>query len=175
MFAWAYWGYGALFGGCLLERWEWLGRCGWWRGGAVFLFFLHEGVEVDEFVARGYEGSMGVVSVSEAVDGDALLADPGCESGEVAVAGDEAEAGEAAGVEEVHGVDYHCSVGGVLAGGVAELLDRHNGVLEQAFSPTLHERAGPVAVYTPHTGCAVVDHLGHQTADMFRRDVIGID
>jgi len=71
---------------------------------------------------------MRVVLVPEAVDLDALLADPRRQTSEVAIGGDETEAGKAAGVEQVHGVNNHRTVGGVFAGCVGKLLDGYDGV-----------------------------------------------
>src|SRR6185312_1409090 len=68
------------------------------------------------------------------------------EPGEVAVAGDDAEAVEAPGVEQVHCVDDHRRVGGVLAHGIAELLDRLDRVAQQHLFPAVEVGLGPVAV-----------------------------
>ena len=68
------------------------------------------------------------LGLADAVDVDPLLADAGGEPGEVAVRGDQAEAVEAAGMQEVHGVDDQRDVGRVLAGGVGELLLGEDGV-----------------------------------------------
>src|SRR5690348_3151461 len=75
---------------------------------------LLQHVEIDELVARGDERARRL-ALAEAVDRHALLADPRGKPREVAVARDDAEAVEAAGVEQVHGVDDHRAVGRVLA------------------------------------------------------------
>ncbi len=67
--------------------------------------------------------ALGVPFSPNSVDGDPALPDTGRQAREVAVAGDQAEAVETVGVEQVHGVDDHGAVGGVLAYGVVELLD----------------------------------------------------
>src|SRR5690242_16623698 len=106
---------------------------------------LAEHVGVDEAVAGGDEGA-GRLALAEAVDGQARLADAPRQRGEVAVAGDDAEAVEAAGVEQVHRIDDHRRVGGVLALGVAELLDRLDRQGEQLVLPAAQVVVGPVAV-----------------------------
>ena len=104
------------------------GRRRLWRGGG-FRFLLFAGriehVEINELVASGDEGA-GRLAFPKTIDGDALLTDAGSEASKVTVARDDAEAGEAAGIEQVHGVDDHCAIGRVLAGRVGELLDRLN-------------------------------------------------
>jgi len=62
--------------------------------------------------------------------------------------GDLSEFGDACeGVEDqqIHGVDNHRRVGGVLAPGVGELLDRLDRLGEQLVFPAFQVRAGPVA------------------------------
>ena len=54
---------------------------------------------------------------------------------EVAVAGDEAESVQVAGVEQVHGIDDQCAVGCVLTDRVAELLDWLDRVPKQLRFP----------------------------------------
>ena len=56
--------------------------------------------------------------------------------GKVAVGGDEAEPVEAPGVQQVHGVDDQRDVGGVLAGGIGELLLRQDRVPSQHALPS---------------------------------------
>ena len=83
----------------------------------------------------------GVFCLADAVDVEPLLADARGEAGEVAVGGDEAEAVEAAGMQQVHRVDDERDVGGVLAGGVGELLLGQDGVRGPGPSPS--RPAGP--------------------------------
>ena len=102
------------------------GRRRLWRGrGSRFLSFAGyiEHVEINELVASGDERAR-CLALPKTIDGDALLTDAGSEASKVTVARDDAEAGEAAGIEQVHGVDDHRAIGRVLAGGVSELLDR---------------------------------------------------
>ena len=73
--------------------------------------------------------ALGVVLLADAHDEEAHLPDAGRQAGVVAVARDDAEAVDQAAVEDVHGVDDHGAVGGVLADGVAELLDGLDGVV----------------------------------------------
>ena len=80
-------------------------------------------LDVDELVARRDERG-GRLPLAESVDGQAGLTDTRGQPGEVAVAGHDAEPVEPPRVQQVHRVDDHRGVGGVLAPGVGELLDR---------------------------------------------------
>ncbi|MNS76162.1 hypothetical protein D3C72_1097010 [compost metagenome] len=131
-------------------------------------------VGVDELVAGGDE-RLGRLALAEAVDGQPLLADARGQPGEVAVAGDDAEAVEAPGVQQVHGVDDHGAVGGVLAHGVAELLDRLDRVRQQSLLPSGQVGLGPVAVDALHGGHAVLGHFGQQAFHDGGRRVVGVD
>src|SRR3546814_16641232 len=94
---------------------------------------------VDELVAGGAE-RLGCLALAEAVDDAPGFADARGPPGAVAVAGDAAEPVEALGVEQVHRVDDHRRVGGVLAEGVAELLDGLGRITPNPFLPTLTNR-----------------------------------
>ncbi|UGA39944.1 hypothetical protein JOS77_11470 [Chromobacterium haemolyticum] len=67
------------------------------------------------------------------------------------------------------------SVGGILALGVGELLNRRNRVLVQHFLPALQLAGGPVAVSALDHGGAVLGHLGQQLGDQRRLRVVRID
>ena len=90
---------------------------------------------------QAWRKALGRLLLAEAEDVDALLADAGGEPSEVAVGGDQAEAVEAAAVEQVHRVDHQRDVGGVLAGRVGELLLRDDRVLRQHVAPSLEPLA----------------------------------
>src|SRR6266536_1075793 len=65
-------------------------------------------------------------------------------------------------VQQVHRVDDHRRVGGVLAGGVGELLDRLDGLGEQLVFPVFQAGVGPVAVGPFDVRGAVLGDLGQQ-------------
>ena len=109
-------------------------RGGLLASGSPALSLAAEHLEVDEPVAGG-DQRLGRTPPAEAVDGLAGLAQPGRQPGEVAVAGHDREAVDVAGVEQVHRVDDQRGVGGVLAGGVGELLDRLDRVAVQLVLP----------------------------------------
>ena len=82
-----------------------------------------EDLEEDELLARLHE-RLRRLALAHPDDPLAGLAQPRRQRGEVAVAGDDREALDVAGVEQVHRVDDQRRVGGVLAGRVGELLLR---------------------------------------------------
>jgi hypothetical protein len=112
---------------------------------------------------------------AEAVDLHALGQQPHHQRGEVGVAGDDRETVEVAGVQQVHRVDHHRHVRGVLAGGVGELLDRPDRVLVQHRFPRLDVRALPVAVGAAHVGHAMARDLVEDGVDLRRRRVVRVD
>src|SRR5690606_30995461 len=128
---------------------------------------------VDELVAGRDEG-LGRFLLAETVHGQALLADTRGQAGEVAVAGNDAETVEIARVHQVHRVDDQRAVGGVLAGGVVELLDRRDRVGEQAVLPAAKVARGPVAVGAAHAGVAALGDLRQQLRQARRVGVVGI-
>ena len=72
---------------------------------------------------------MRIMLVPKPIHLNALLADPRSQTGEIAIRSNEAEAGKAASVQQVHGIDNHRSVRGVFASRVGELLDGYDRVL----------------------------------------------
>src|SRR5665811_2140021 len=74
--------------------------------------------------------------LTEPVYGLPRLPQPGGELGEVAVGGNQAETVQVPGVEEVHRVDDQRAIGGVLAGGVGELLQRLDRMGVDRFLPS---------------------------------------
>jgi len=93
------------------------------------------------------------------------FAQPRGQAGEITVAGDQAEPLEATGIEQVHRIDDHRAVGGVLAHGVAELLHRLDGVMQEHFLPLAEVRRGPVPVDALDMRDPDLRHLGHQAVD----------
>ena len=131
--------------------------------------------EVDEAVAGLAEGFRGA-ALAEAVHGQAAGADAGGKRGEVAVAGDEAEAVKGAAVEQIHRINDEAHVGRVLAFGVGELLYRDERVFEQhVFFPALRFGAAPVAVDAFDAGDAVFGDFGKEAADGAGGGVVGVD
>src|SRR5690606_37853416 len=133
-----------------------------------------EVLDVDELVAGGDE-RLRRLALAEAVHGQALLADARRQPGEVAVAGDDAEAVQVAAVHQVHRVDDQGAVGGVLAGGVVELLDRGDRVGQQPVLPPAQVAGGPVAVGAAHAGVAVLGDLRQQRGQGGGVAVVGVD
>src|SRR5690606_21518819 len=92
-----------------------------------------------------------------------------------AVGGDDAEAVDQAAVQQVHRVDDQRRVGGVLAGGVGELLDRLDRQALQVLLPAPQVGRGPVAVCTLDRGGAVARNLGEEFGCDRCLRVVGID
>ena len=129
---------------------------------------------VDELVAGRYERRRRLL-LAEAVDDETGFADARGEPREIAVARNDAETAEPAGVEQIHRVDDQRRIGRVLAGRVAELLDRLDRVRQQRFLPALELRAGPVAVDALDRRGAVLGDLGEQAVDDGGLRVVGVD
>src|SRR3546814_1436210 len=72
---------------------------------------------------------------------------------------------EVARVQQVHRVDHHRHVRGVLAGGVGELLDRADRIGVQHLLPAVEVLALPVAVRAAHVGLAVARDLGEDRSE----------
>lgn len=132
-----------------------------------------EHVEIDELVASGNEGARGF-AFAEAVDGDALFADTRRQPGEIAIAGNDAKCGKTAGVEQVHRVNDHCPVRGILSRRVGKLLDRLDGMLQQALFPAVKVGLGPVPIDALDAGGAIGGDLGQETTDDFRRGIVAV-
>ena len=94
---------------------------------------------------------------------------------EVAIAGDDAEAIDAAGVEQVHGVDHERDVGRVLASDVLTLLDGPDAVPGEQGHPGRKTRGRPVAVDPFDGGATVVLDLGEKGLEQAVGDVVGVD
>ena len=78
-------------------------------------------------------------------------------------------------MEDVHGVDDHGGVGGVLAGGVTVLLDGGDGVFEQHSLPTAKVGLRPVAVDALDGGGAVFGYLVEHFPDVRGRHIVGVE
>src|SRR5690606_28830534 len=78
-------------------------------------------------------------------------------------------------VHQVHGVDHHRHVRGVLARAVGELLYRADRVLVEDLLPAREVRALPVAVGAAHVDHAVARDLVEDGVDPGRGGVVGID
>ena len=122
--------------------------------------FGHQVGCVHEHIAGIHEG-FGGLFLADAHHKHARFPDACSEPGVIAVAGDQAEAVHHVGVEQVHGVNDHGAVGGILANRVAELLDRLDGMEIQHILPGIHAGGGPIAVNAADGNQAVFPGL-HQ-------------
>ena len=99
---------------------------------------------MNKFVAGFREGG-GSFGFSHADDIHVRLAQTHGKTGKIAVAGDEAEAVDIAGIQDIHGVDDHRHVGRIFPGSIVKLLDRCDGIVQQdIFVPAVI--FAPVAV-----------------------------
>ena len=117
-------------------------------------------LDIDELVT-GHDEGTGRLLLPHADDLLARLPQPGGQTGEVGIAGHQYETVALSGIEDVHGVDDHSRIGGVLSGGIAVLLDGGDGVLQQDRLPGGHIGGGPVPVDALDGGGAVDGNLGH--------------
>ena len=152
-----------------------VGCRGPWRGLllAPVLVGLAENLGVDELVAGGHEG-LRRLALAETEDELPVLAEPGRDAREVRVARDDAEAVQVLRVEEVHGVDDHGAVRGVLARRVGELLDGLDGVLEELVLPGAQVGARPVPIDALDARDAVFRDLGEETLDDGGLGIVGV-
>src|SRR5690348_9310272 len=128
------------------------------------LGFVGQVLDIDELVAGRHEW-LRSFSFAETVHHQPGFADTPGEAGEVAVAGNDAEAIQAARIKQIHRVDDQRRVGGVLAACVAELLDGLDGLLQQFLLPAFEMGVGPVAVGTLDVRGAVFGDFGEQRRD----------
>ena len=133
-----------------------------------------EQLELDEPVA-GCAERLRRLALAQAVHRGPRLAQACRQPGEVAVAGDDRERVEPAGVEQVHGVDDQRGVRAVLPGRVGELLHGLDRVPVELRLPPHQVLGGPVAVRALDRGHAVLGELLEQVAGVARRGVVGID
>ena len=127
---------------------------------------------MDESVAGPGQSQRGL-GLAHAQHEHVLLSEPHGQPGEVAVAGDQAEALDLVLVEDVHGIYHHGHVGGVLSRGVGELLHRHDGIFQKhGLRPAVALR--PVSVDAPVTGGAVFLQLLKYGDRILGADVVRI-
>ena len=133
-----------------------------------------EDLEILELVAGGDEGAGGLLFAHAHHDHAGFPQARG-EAREVAVARDDAEPVDVAGIQDVHRVDDHRGIRRVLARRVAVLLDGRDGIVEQDVFPGGHRRPRPVAVDPLDGRHAVVRDLVQDELDIFFGHVIRVD
>ena len=87
-----------------------------------------------------------------------MLANTGSQACEIAICCNEAETVEAPAVEQIHGVDHHGNVGGILAAHGWEMLWQNSEVGLHA-SPVLHFAPAEIAVDAANRGLAKAGNL----------------
>jgi hypothetical protein len=140
----------------------------------VGLCFEHEVLGEDEDFTGIDEGTRCGL-LANTYNQQALLTYSCGQPGVVAVAGNEAKPAARAAVQDVHGVNDHGAVSGVLADGIAELLDGLNGVHLQGVFPPFHGLGGPVAVDTADGDETILAGFSEYRLDQGWLGVIAID
>ena len=123
----------------------------------------------------GIAECLGGFLFAEAIDEQPLFSKPHGQAGEVAVAGDQTVAIEAAGVEQIHGVDDHGAVGRILTRGVGELLDRFDRVPVQDLVPRCAVGRGEIAIDSPDRRFTETGDFLEQTLDNPGLGVVRVD
>ena len=141
--------------------------------GIALAIVIAQVLDIDELVARHDKRTRGL-TLTHADDQLARLAQTGGQTGEVAVARNEAEAVHLVRVQNIHRVDDHRRVGGVLARGIAVLLDGRDGVFEQHPLPPSHGGLGPVAVDALDGGYTVFSDFVEHFLHMRVRHIVGV-
>lgn len=85
----------------------------------------------------------------------------------IAVRGHNAVAVHHAGIKDIHGVNDHGRIRGILAGGVAVLLHGNDGILQQHMLPGSQLGIRPVAVDPLVGGHAAVGDLIQNDLNVF--------
>ena len=140
---------------------------------ALFLRLPGDQVEADELVAGLGQGQRGF-GLAHPDHIHLLLAQPHRQLGKIAVAGHQAEAVHLARIKDVHGVDHHGHVRGVLAGGIVELLNGIDGIFQQRILlPAVP--LGPVPVDPAVGSISVIRDLVKNARRIFLTDVVRVD
>lgn len=82
--------------------------------------------------------------LAEPIYDKTVFPDPRRQSGEIAIAADQAEALEASGMQQIHRVDDQGAITGILSNGVPVLLNGMNGVLGELYLPATEVWRGEV-------------------------------
>ena len=114
-------------------------------GARLFLVFGPDDLDIDEFVA-GDDKGVGGLFLAHPDHVFARLPKADGKSCKVGIGAHEHESVAVSGIEDIHGVDDHGGIRGILSGGIPVLLHRGNGVFQQRLLPAADVGAGPVAV-----------------------------
>jgi len=95
----------------------------------------------DQEAFAGLAERLGGVVAADAEDIETLFADPAGQAGEIAVRGDQHEAVEPPGMQQVHRVDHQGDIAGVLADGIGGLVVRHEPEFGVKVGPAFHVAA----------------------------------
>ena len=104
-------------------------------------------------------------ALSKPVDDEPGLTDPNCKPGKVAVARYQAEDVKILSVQQIHGVDNHGGVRGILAVRIGKLLHRLDSLLEEVTLPPVQVGAGPVAIGPLYAYRPISGYLREQWTD----------
>ena len=113
--------------------------------------------------------------VAKAVDGQALLPQPHGERHEVRIRTHDAEPRDAPGPHQVHGVNRHLHVGGVLALCQVELLTGFDAIAVDQVGPALQPLLPPIAIGAPDVDRAQLGQNCQDRVDAGGRRVVSVD
>jgi hypothetical protein len=104
----------------------------------------------------------------------ALFADSGGKTREIAVGSDETKALEAPAMQQIHGINHHCNVGGILPADGWEVL-REDTKVGLHGSPAIHLSAAEIPVYAADRSLAQPGDFLEQLLGQFGRHILAID
>ena len=137
-------------------------------------FFAAEHLGVNKFIA-GRHKRFGRFLFTKSIYNQPRLPDTGCQFGKVAVAGYQAKPIEPLGIEQIHGINNHGTVGGIFAGGVAKLLYRLDRVIQQMVFPAAQFGGSPVAIDALYIGGSVFGNFCQKSLNNHWLGIIGIN
>ena len=133
-----------------------------------------EQIEVFELVA-GRDERLGGLLLAHTDNDHAAFAQTGDESREIGIGTDDGESVDRSRIQDVHRVDDHRGVGGILAIRVAVLLHGNDRMVEQATLPARQSRTRPIAIDALVRRNARVGNLIEDYLDVLLANVVGID
>ena len=134
----------------------------------------HQIFGVNKHIA-GVDERLGRFLLANAHHKNSGLADACGESRVIAIGGDQTKRVHHAGMQNIHRIDNHGAVGGVLADGVTELLDGLEGVEVQRLFPRIHFGRRPIAVDASDGDLSITRRLRQHLRKQGRLGVVAVN